>query len=248
MEVIARGDAVVVGIHGPGLNGIPEDFETVGQVSIRCAMVWLSVGGPTLKEGMGQVRERLWVALAIVAVSGGISWGLAKAISQPGQQAYVSATQTEESVSKKFGPFQSSMNSDAKAIAPAMRPACAGAVGLPDLHNQLQIERANFCLLAVQAEFNLGNAVFTSRGVTDSLHNISLSIKSANESLFWALFALLFTLLVAVAFEVAHIVDRGRRERAERKPRPSSVPGPPAVGWISPGGIRIVGVLPDLWV
>jgi ketosteroid isomerase-like protein len=32
VEVIARGDAVVVGIHGPGLNGIPGDFETVGQV------------------------------------------------------------------------------------------------------------------------------------------------------------------------------------------------------------------------
>jgi ketosteroid isomerase-like protein len=32
VEVIARGDAVVVGIRGPGFNGIPEDFETVGQV------------------------------------------------------------------------------------------------------------------------------------------------------------------------------------------------------------------------
>ena len=32
VEVIARSDDVVVGIHGPGLNGIPGDFETVGQV------------------------------------------------------------------------------------------------------------------------------------------------------------------------------------------------------------------------
>ncbi len=32
VEVIARGDAVVVGLHGPGFNGVPEDFETVGQV------------------------------------------------------------------------------------------------------------------------------------------------------------------------------------------------------------------------
>jgi ketosteroid isomerase-like protein len=32
VEVIARGDAVVVGIPGPGMNGIPEDFETVGCV------------------------------------------------------------------------------------------------------------------------------------------------------------------------------------------------------------------------
>jgi limonene-1,2-epoxide hydrolase len=32
VEVIARGDNVVVGIQGPGFNGIPEDFETVGQV------------------------------------------------------------------------------------------------------------------------------------------------------------------------------------------------------------------------
>lgn len=32
VEVIARGDVVVVGIRGPGFNGIPEDFETVGQV------------------------------------------------------------------------------------------------------------------------------------------------------------------------------------------------------------------------
>jgi hypothetical protein len=32
VEVIARGDVVVVGIQGPGFNGIPEDFETVGQV------------------------------------------------------------------------------------------------------------------------------------------------------------------------------------------------------------------------
>lgn len=32
VEVIARGDTVVVGIQGPGFNGIPEDFETVGQV------------------------------------------------------------------------------------------------------------------------------------------------------------------------------------------------------------------------
>jgi limonene-1,2-epoxide hydrolase len=32
VEVIARGDKVVVGIRGPGFNGIPEDFETVGQV------------------------------------------------------------------------------------------------------------------------------------------------------------------------------------------------------------------------
>jgi hypothetical protein len=32
VEVVARGDVVVVGIHGPGFNGIPGDFETVGQV------------------------------------------------------------------------------------------------------------------------------------------------------------------------------------------------------------------------
>jgi hypothetical protein len=32
VEVISRGDSVVVGIEGPGFNGIPEDFETVGQV------------------------------------------------------------------------------------------------------------------------------------------------------------------------------------------------------------------------
>lgn len=32
VELQARGDAVVVGIHGPGLNGTPGDFETVGQV------------------------------------------------------------------------------------------------------------------------------------------------------------------------------------------------------------------------
>jgi hypothetical protein len=32
VEVIARGDVLVVGIQGPGFNGIPEDFETVGQV------------------------------------------------------------------------------------------------------------------------------------------------------------------------------------------------------------------------
>jgi hypothetical protein len=32
VEVIARGDVVVVGIHGPGFNGMPGDFETVGQV------------------------------------------------------------------------------------------------------------------------------------------------------------------------------------------------------------------------
>lgn len=32
VEVIARGDAVVVGIQGPGMNGIPEDFETIGRV------------------------------------------------------------------------------------------------------------------------------------------------------------------------------------------------------------------------
>ena len=32
VEVIARGDMVVVGIQGPAFNGIPEDVETVGQV------------------------------------------------------------------------------------------------------------------------------------------------------------------------------------------------------------------------
>ena len=32
VEVIARGDNMVVGIRGLGFNGIPEDFETVGQV------------------------------------------------------------------------------------------------------------------------------------------------------------------------------------------------------------------------
>jgi hypothetical protein len=32
VEVISRGDNVVVGIQGPGFNGIPADFETVGQV------------------------------------------------------------------------------------------------------------------------------------------------------------------------------------------------------------------------
>jgi hypothetical protein len=32
VEVMARGDNVVVGICGPGFNGIPEDVETVGQV------------------------------------------------------------------------------------------------------------------------------------------------------------------------------------------------------------------------
>jgi len=32
VEVIARGDAVVVGMHGPGFNGIPGDFENAGQV------------------------------------------------------------------------------------------------------------------------------------------------------------------------------------------------------------------------
>lgn len=32
VEVIARGDAVVVGIQGPGFNGRPGDVETVGQV------------------------------------------------------------------------------------------------------------------------------------------------------------------------------------------------------------------------
>lgn len=32
VEVIARGDAVVVGIQGAGFNGIPGDFLTVGQV------------------------------------------------------------------------------------------------------------------------------------------------------------------------------------------------------------------------
>jgi ketosteroid isomerase-like protein len=32
VEVVVRGDNVVVGISGPGLNGIPADFETIGQV------------------------------------------------------------------------------------------------------------------------------------------------------------------------------------------------------------------------
>jgi limonene-1,2-epoxide hydrolase len=32
VEVITRGDNVVVGLLGPGFNGIPGDFETVGQV------------------------------------------------------------------------------------------------------------------------------------------------------------------------------------------------------------------------
>jgi limonene-1,2-epoxide hydrolase len=32
VELIACGDAVLVGIQGPGLNGIPGDLETVGQV------------------------------------------------------------------------------------------------------------------------------------------------------------------------------------------------------------------------
>jgi len=32
VEVIAHGDAVVVAIHGPGFNGIPDDLETVGRV------------------------------------------------------------------------------------------------------------------------------------------------------------------------------------------------------------------------
>jgi ketosteroid isomerase-like protein len=33
VEVIACGDVMVVGIQGPGFNGIPEDFETFGRVS-----------------------------------------------------------------------------------------------------------------------------------------------------------------------------------------------------------------------
>ena len=32
VEVMARGDDVVVGMQGPGLNGIPGDLETMGQV------------------------------------------------------------------------------------------------------------------------------------------------------------------------------------------------------------------------
>ena len=32
VEVIARGDVVVVGIHGPGFNGMPGNAETVGHV------------------------------------------------------------------------------------------------------------------------------------------------------------------------------------------------------------------------
>jgi ketosteroid isomerase-like protein len=32
VEVIARGDAVIVGIQGPGLNGTPGDFDTVGHM------------------------------------------------------------------------------------------------------------------------------------------------------------------------------------------------------------------------
>jgi len=32
VEVIARGDVVVVGITGPGFNGTPEDLDTIGQV------------------------------------------------------------------------------------------------------------------------------------------------------------------------------------------------------------------------
>lgn len=32
VELQARGDTVVVGMHGPGLTGTPGDFETVGQV------------------------------------------------------------------------------------------------------------------------------------------------------------------------------------------------------------------------
>ena len=32
VEVIALGEVVVVGIQGPGFNGIPDDFETFGQV------------------------------------------------------------------------------------------------------------------------------------------------------------------------------------------------------------------------
>lgn len=32
VEVIARGDVIVVGIRGPGFNGTPGDVETVGQV------------------------------------------------------------------------------------------------------------------------------------------------------------------------------------------------------------------------
>jgi ketosteroid isomerase-like protein len=31
VEVIERGDSVVVGIHGPGFNATPGDFDTVGQ-------------------------------------------------------------------------------------------------------------------------------------------------------------------------------------------------------------------------
>lgn len=32
LEMHAHGDVVVVGMHGPGLNGMPGDFESVGQV------------------------------------------------------------------------------------------------------------------------------------------------------------------------------------------------------------------------
>lgn len=32
LEMHANGDVVVVGMHGPGLNGMPGDFESVGQV------------------------------------------------------------------------------------------------------------------------------------------------------------------------------------------------------------------------
>jgi ketosteroid isomerase-like protein len=32
VEVMAHGDNVVVGIRGPGFNGIPEDVDTVGQM------------------------------------------------------------------------------------------------------------------------------------------------------------------------------------------------------------------------
>jgi hypothetical protein len=32
LEMLAHGDVVIVGMHGPGLNGMPGDFESIGQV------------------------------------------------------------------------------------------------------------------------------------------------------------------------------------------------------------------------
>jgi hypothetical protein len=61
VEVIARGDVVVMGIEGPGFNGIPEDFEPSAgcSTSSRCATVWSSTGRLTLTATMRSRRRDL---------------------------------------------------------------------------------------------------------------------------------------------------------------------------------------------